>query len=121
MTISASLRRIYELLKPFRGVVAIIALALFVTQILQLGSTYALGKIVNAYSTHSEIWIVVRWACLMLVFFVIKNYLATKREDLEIKRFENAVPIYLSEFTMERLFTWSVAQHRRQNSGVSQS
>jgi ABC-type multidrug transport system fused ATPase/permease subunit len=121
MTIKASAGKINKLLKSFHGVIATIAFMLLVAQVLSLGFTYSVGRIVNAFSTEAATAIVATWAALGLLLFVVKNYLNTKREDFEIKRFEHAIPLYLSDLTMKRLFAWSIAQHRRQHSGVSQS
>jgi ABC-type multidrug transport system fused ATPase/permease subunit len=121
MTAKTPLRKVNELLRPFRKVIATIALLLFVGQLLNLAYTYIVSKIISGYPQKLPIWTGVRWAALGYLVFSIRNHVTRRREDFEIKRFEHAVPLYLSKLAMDHLFDWSIAQHRRHHSGLIKS
>src|SRR5258708_28320241 len=112
---------LYTLLKPFRKVIACIALSFLFAQLLQLASPYILGRVVNAYLGKAPMWVIVKLAGLGLLAFIVKNLIVMWRDLFEIKRVENPIPLYLSQVTMQRLLSWSIAQHKRNHSGVIQS
>ena len=121
MTAKTFSRRLYEILKPFRRVIATIALFLLLAQLLQMASPYILGRIVNAYLGKATIWKVAQLGLLGFLVFLTKNFLGLERELFELHKFDNSIGLHLSEMTMTRLFAWSIAQHRRQHTGLTQS
>lgn len=121
MTARMFSKRLYEVLKPFWGAVATIALYLLTTQILQMAAPYILGRIINAYSVKAPLWSITKLALLGFLVFVAKNFITLLRERYEIRRFDNSIQLHLAGITLKRLFSWSIAQHRQQHSGMVQS
>src|ERR1700722_8729415 len=121
MKTKSFLAQLYEILKPFRRTIATIATFLFLEQPFQLASPYIIGRVINAYSGKAPISIVEEFALLGLLVFTAKSFTTGIRERYELRRFENSVPLHLATITIGKLFGWSIAQHRRQHSGLVQS
>ncbi len=117
----ASLRKGWEIFRPFRREFAMLILLNFVTQGTWQIWPYIVGQIVNAAyrkDSFGQITLLVGAAFASLLLAVV---LSRWRSLYQEKNVEYKVEQYLSNMTLEKYLGLSLSQHRSQNSGITQS
>jgi ATP-binding cassette, subfamily B, bacterial len=121
MAARSFLKRLMELIRPFWKAISTIASLLLLAQLVQAVSPYILGRLASAFLSKSSLSVYFQLGGLGFLAFAVKRCLTIVREIYEAKHFENALPQHLAVVTMNRIFAWSIAQHRRHHSGLIQA
>lgn len=114
-------RKIIEIYRPFKKVMATIFFFMICSQVLMLVSPYIYGKIIDGIISGAEMKKIIVLALVTLVAHVLSNIVGYLQGRCEINRLEFDVRQHVSKQTLEKMFSFSVGQHNNQNSGVKQS
>ncbi|MDD5639305.1 MAG: ABC transporter ATP-binding protein [Candidatus Pacebacteria bacterium] len=116
------LSKLKDIYKPFLGVIITILFLLIIQEILNLLGPYIYGKIIDGIIARDDIYQVLL-LCLyaFLVFIISDVIIAYHKEKIEIQKFDMDISKKVANFTMERVFKFSIGQHENQNSGIKKS
>ncbi|MBT4732897.1 ABC transporter ATP-binding protein [Candidatus Woesearchaeota archaeon] len=114
-------RKIIEIYKPFKKVVAVVFFFMICSQVLVLVSPYIYGKIIDGIISGAEMKKIVALALVTLAVYILNSIIGYFQGRCEIKHLDFDVQQHVSKKTLEKIFSFSVGQHNNQNSGVKQS
>lgn len=114
-----SLYEVYRpLLLPILGVLGFIASA----QVMNLIPPYLHSKIIDGLVSHQPIGTLQTLAFFAFVIWVFRvTVFRIIRERYELNYVDGAIPERMQEYTMKKLFGFSIGQHTSENSGIKQS
>jgi ATP-binding cassette, subfamily B, bacterial len=116
------LRQLYEVYRPLRFAVLGILGFIATSQVLNLITPYLTSKVIDGLvkkQPAEHIYLFVTGALVLWVFRV--TAFRIWRERYELKRIDGAIPQRMQEFTLHKLFGFSIGQHTSENSGIKQS
>lgn len=121
-TLKKFLRDVYEVYRPLRfavlGVIGFIGLA----QALNLVTPYLQSKIIDGLVSNQPINQIYGIAVLSLLLWIFRvTAYRIWRERYELNYIDGAIPERMQEFTLNKLFGFSIGQHTSENSGIKQS
>ncbi|HRH26820.1 MAG TPA: ABC transporter ATP-binding protein [Parcubacteria group bacterium] len=114
-----SLLEVYRpLFLPILGVLGFIASA----QVINLIPPYIHSKIIDGLVSHQPIDTLQTLALTAFVIWVFRvTVFRIFRERYELNYVDGAIPERMQEYTMKKLFGFSIGQHTSENSGIKQS
>lgn len=113
--------RVIQIYKPFKKAVFILFFLVAVSQLLSLASPYIYGKIIDAIISGSLFEKIVMLSLMALAVYLMQVVVGYYREKVEIANFDYDVRRHVSKKSMEKMMSFSLGQHRNENSGVKKS
>ena len=113
-------KRLLRIYKPFKWAVLIMFVFIIVQQALALSTPYIYGKAIDAL-TKNNFNLILQLALLVLFLQVLGTVIDFVRDRFEIKHLDFSVARFITNETLEKVFTFSIGQHNSQNSGIKQS
>lgn len=93
---------------------------IIVQQALALSTPYIYGKAIDAL-TKNNFSLILQLALLVLFLQILGTIVDFVRDRFEIKHLDFSVARFITNETLEKVFTFSIGQHNSQNSGIKQS
>lgn len=116
-----SLRKGWEIFRPFRKQFAVLIALNFLTQGVWQLAPYTLGKTINAVTTGQSFRLVTLLVGASFLTWLSGILISRVRSLYQEKHVEYQIETYLSNMTLEKYLGLSLGQHRSQNSGITQS
>lgn len=116
-----SLRKGWEIFRPFRKQFAVLIALNFLTQGVWQLAPYTLGKTINAVTTGQSFRLVTLLVGVSFLTWLSGILISRVRSLYQEKHVEYQIETYLSNMTLEKYLGLSLGQHRSQNSGITQS
>jgi len=113
--------RVIQIYKPFKKAVFLLFLLVAVSQIFTLASPYIYGKIIDAIISGNLFEKIVILSLAALAVYFLQTIVGYYREKVEITNFDYDVRRHVSKKSMEKMMSFSLGQHRNENSGVKKS
>lgn len=114
--------KVWEIYRPFKGVVLTLFLLLLLKEGLSLVNPYIYGKIIDGVITDREMWQVMKLILISLAIYLL-NYvvLGYIKDVIETKKLDFSVDHHVANKTLNKLMSFSIGQNENQNSGIKKS
>jgi len=115
--------RVLEIYKPFWKASLILFGLIIISQIISLVHPYIAGKVIDIIVDPGSVFNdVILLSILALFFYIVHNsILSYLREKYQIDNLEYDARRHLLGISMEKMMSFSMGQHRNENSGVKNS
>ena len=117
------LRKVWKIFEPFHGTIRVILVLQLILQAFQLVQPYLYGKAITSIVGGSPGLLSTTLSLIALSFTigVLETLVSWKKGQYEIGHFNVDTGRYLIMKTAEKLFSFSVGQHRNEHSGLTQN
>lgn len=116
-------RRIWKIFDPFHKTIWIIITLQFTLQIFQLIPAYLYGLAISSVvgKTSGSLSVTLGLIALSFTFSIVETLISWRKSQFEIKNFNMDTMGHLNMRTAEKLFSFSIGQHRNEHTGLTQS
>ena len=114
--------KVWKIFRPFHTVILIILGFEVTVQIIQFAQPYLYGQAINSIvgTKHHSLKITLILIALSYVIGLMESFVGWCKAQYEVRNFDVDTTRFLLKKTTEKLFSFSIGQHRNEHSGLTQ-
>jgi ATP-binding cassette, subfamily B, heavy metal transporter len=115
------IKKVWIMLAPLHRSMLVIFGTVVLGQIISMAVPAILGKVIDAISSKQHFNMVLAWSGILLAVGLINMQVDHYRQAKEIKHLDYGTGRRISDISLNKLFSFSIGQHKNRHSGIKQS